>query len=246
MDRMLYIAMNAAKQTMLAQGSNNNNLANASTTAFKADLQQFRSMPVYGEGNPSRVYSMSERPGIDLTPGSINRTGRELDVAIKGQGWIAVQAADGTEAYTRAGNLTISSGGLVVTGTGQMVLGSGGPIAIPQAEKIEIGVDGSISIRPVGQAASTLLQVDQIKLVNPDPKNLTKGEDGLIRTIDGEEAEPDVAVQLVSGALEGSNVNPVDSLVKMIELQRHYEMQVKVMSKADENDDAVTQIMRMA
>jgi flagellar basal-body rod protein FlgF len=247
MDRMLYLAMSTAKQTMQAQAVNTNNLANATTTGFKADLEQFRSMPVYGEGMPSRVYAMTERPGIDFEQGPINATGRDLDMAIQGEGWIAVQAKDGSEAYTRAGDLRIDSTGMLTTGAGLPVMGNnGGPVIVPPAETLEIGGDGTISIRPIGQAASTLAEVDRIKLVNPDAANLTKGEDGLIRLKDGGTAPANAEVTLISGALEGSNVSTVDAMVKMIELQRQYEMQVKMMSTAKENESATDQLLRMA
>jgi len=247
MDRMLYLAMSTAKQTMQAQAVNTNNLANASTTGFKEDLEQFRSMPVFGQGMPSRVYAMTERPGINLEPGPVNNTGRELDTAIQGQGWIAVQAPDGSEAYTRAGDLKLDATGMLTNGAGHPVLGNNGaPIIVPPAEKIEIGNDGTISIRPVGQEASTLAEVERIKLVNPNPADLTKGEDGLIRLKDGGASPADASVNLVSGALEGSNVSTVEAMVKMIELQRQYEMQVKMMKTARENGNASDQLLRMA
>ncbi|MCW8888914.1 MAG: flagellar basal-body rod protein FlgF [Gammaproteobacteria bacterium] len=246
MDKMLYLAMTAAKQTMVAQEVNSNNLANVSTTGFKADLEQFRSMQVEGEGLPSRTYSMTERPGIDVTPGAMNTTGRELDVAVKGDGWIAVQAPDGSEAYTRAGELHVSSYGILETASGHAVLGDGGPIAVPQSQKIEIGIDGSVSVRPIGAGANEMAEIGRIKLVNPETSNITKGEDGLIRTIDGSTAIADLDVQLVSGALETSNVSAIKSMVKMIELSRQYEMQIKMMKTAEENDAAATQIMKMS
>lgn len=248
MDRMLYLAMTTAKQTMLAQSINSNNLANATTTGFKADLEQFRSMPVYGQGMPSRVYAMAERPATDFTPGSFNTTGRDLDVALRGEGWLAVQGADGSEAYTRAGDLRIDASGILTTGAGHPVIGnSGGPIVIPPAEAIEIATDGTISIRPIGQAANVLAEVDRIKLVNPSAGELTKDKDGLIRlSTAGAIAPATSEVQLVSGALEGSNVNSVEAMVKMIELQRQYEMQVKMMKTAKENDDAASSLMKLA
>lgn len=248
MDRMLYLAMSSAKQTMVAQSVNSNNLANSTTVGFKADLEQFRSMPVYGHGMPSRVYAMTERPATDFTPGSFTTTGRELDMAISGEGWIAVQAPDGSEAYTRAGDLRINANGVLTTGAGHPVIGNaGGPIVVPAAEKLEIGTDGTISIRPVGQAPNVLAEVDRIKLVNPAAEELTKGKDGLIRMKqEGEVAPPDANVQLFSGALEGSNVNTVEAMVKMIELQRQYEMQVKMMKTAQENDTASSELLKMA
>lgn len=250
MDRMLYVAMSGAKQIMLAQAVNNNNLANVSTSGFRADLDAFRSMPVFGPGYPSRVYTVTERPGTDMSTGSLTTTGRELDVAVNGQGWIAVQAPDGSEAYTRAGDLRVSINGQLETGAGHSVLGNGGPIAIPPFEKIEIGADGTISILPVGQAPSALAVVDRIKLVNPPSRDMEKSVDGLMRVkgpVNGQgDAPADAAVNLTSGVLESSNVNAVEAMVKMIELSRHYETQIKMMRVAQENDVAATQMMRMS
>jgi flagellar basal-body rod protein FlgF len=246
MDRMLYVAMSGAKQISLAQSVNSNNLANATTDGFRADLAAFRSMPVFGPGAPTRVYAMMERPGVDITPGSINQTGNELDIAIKGDGWIAVQAPDGSEAYTRAGNLHIGEGGLLLTGRGVPVMGNGGPIALPQAEKVEIGNDGTISIRGIGQAANTLTTLDRIKLVKPDPQLLMKGADGLIRVKDNVPVDPDASVTVVSGALEGSNVNAVEAMTNMITLARQYEAQVKAMKTVGEMSQTEDQLLSMS
>ena len=245
MDRMLYVAMSGAKQIMLAQAVNNNNLANVSTAGFRADLDAFRSMPVFGPGYPSRVYTMTDRPGTDMSAGALTTTGRELDVAVNGQGWITVQAPDGSEAYTRAGDLRVSVNGQLETGAGHPVMGNGGPIAIPPFDKIEIGSDGTISILPIGQAPSALAVVDRIKLVNPLQRDMEKGVDGLMR-VKGSEVAPDATVSLAGGVLESSNVNAVEAMVKMIELSRHYETQIKMMRVAQENDVAATQMMRMS
>lgn len=247
MDRMLYLSMTGASQIMQAQAITTNNLANVSTTGFKADLAQFRSMPVFGAGMPSRVYAMTERPGTDLSAGAHNHTGRELDMAVRGEGWIAVQAPDGSEAYTRAGDLHISSAGLLVNGAGHPIIGdNGGPIAVPPYEKIELGTDGTITIRPLGQQANVLAQVERIKLVLPEPGQLTKGQDGLMRLKEGGVLPPDATVQLVSGALETSNVSVVDSMVHIIELSRQYETQIKMMNSAKENDASSDRLMQLA
>jgi flagellar basal-body rod protein FlgF len=243
---MLYVAMSGAKETLIAQGSNSNNLANGNTPGFLADLQQFRSMPVFGDGHPTRVYGMSERPAIDFSKGSIVHTGGELDVAVNGKGWLVVQARDGSEAYTRRGDLMLDANGLLTTGNGLPVMGNNGPIAIPPAEKIEIAPDGTISIRPLGQGADELAVIDQIKLVNPARAELEKGNDGLMRLRDGGAAQPDVGTQLVSGSLEGSNVNIVDAMVNMIELSRRFELQVKMMKTAQDMENASASIMRMS
>jgi len=245
MDRMLYVAMTGAKQTMFAQSVNSNNLANASTTGFRADLNKFVSAPVSGAGYPTRINTMVITQETDFTPGNINSTGREMDIAIKGNGWITVQAEDGSEAYTRAGDLRVEAGGLLTNGAGHPVMGNGGPIVLPPAEKLEIGVDGTISIRPVGQSATALVTVDRLKLVNPESSQLIKGLDGLMRTKDGLPAAVDANTRLVSGALESSNVNPIDALVKQITLARQFETQIKAMSTVDENAQITTQMMRI-
>ena len=246
MDRMIYLAMSAAKQTLRAQAMASHNLANANTTGFKADFDAFRAMPVFGPGHPSRAFAMVERPGIDFTTGSLEATGNPLDVAVVGEGFIAIQAPDGSEAYTRAGDLKLTVTGQLLTGAGHPVLGNGGPIALPQSESILIGDDGTISIRPVGQEATTLAQVDRIKLVKPALENLIKGEDGLFRTRDGSAPPPDAAVGVARGLLERSNVNSVSEMIDMIENARNYEMAIKAMRSAQENDAASTRIMRIA
>ncbi len=244
MDRMLYVAMSGASETLLAQSTNSNNLANANTTGFLSDLQQFRSMPVFGDGFPTRVYALSERPDIDFTRGAIQATGRDLDIAIRGDSWMAVQAKDGSEALTRAGDLQIDTNGLLTTGTGLPVLGNNGPIAIPPAEKIDIATDGTISIRPLGQGANELAIVDRIKLATPQTTELEKGLDGLVRLKSGEPSIADADARLTTGALESSNVNTVTALVDMIELARKFEMQVKMMKTAEEIDAASTTLLK--
>ncbi len=245
MDRMLYVAMSGAKQVMQAQEANANNLANANTTGFRADFNQFRAMPVFGDVYPSRVYTMSERPATDFTPGPIITTGNDTDVAIQGAGFLAVQAADGNEAYTRAGNLHLGPGNILINGSGQPVMGNGGPIAIPPHEKMEISSDGTISIRPLGKPANALVVLDRIKLVNPETTTLEKGNDGLFRVKGGEQASADAAVKLVPGAVESSNVNPVHALVTMINLQRQYEMQVKMMRSEEDNAAAAAKLLQL-
>ena len=246
MDRMLYVAMNGAKQNMLAQAINSNNLANISTTGFRADFAAARSMPVYGgSGHPTRVYSMTEKPGIDFNQGAMSTTGRDLDIAVAGQGFIAVQAADGSEAYTRAGDLKTNSAGVLQTGVGHDVLGEGGPITIPEAAKIDIGKDGTISIAQIGDGGGGSTVIDRIKLVNPDIKDLKRNEQGLFVLKNGEEADADDEVSVISGTIETSNVNAASALVTMIELARQFEMQVKMLKTAEENNAQAAQIMKL-
>ncbi len=245
MDEMIYLAMTGARQTEYAQTINSNNLANVSTTGFRADLHSFTSVPIEGPGVDARINAVVESHGTDLTQGPINSTGRTLDVAIRGEGFIAVQAPDGSEAYTRAGDLRVEAGGLLMTGAGHLVMGDGGPVAIPPNSSLLIGGDGTISIQPLGQGPETLAIVDRIKLVKPGLGNLQKGEDGLLHTRDGSEADADASVSLISGSLEQSNVNVAKTLVNMIELARQYEMQVNVIKASEENADAAATMMRL-
>jgi len=246
MDEMIYVAMSGAKQTEYAQAINTNNLANVSTTGFRADLHSFSSLPIEGPGVDARVNAVVESYGTDFSQGAIAITGQELDIAIAEKGFIAVQAADGSEAYTRAGALRIGSGNLLQTSSGELVIGNGGPVAIPPHAKLLVGRDGTISIRPIGQGPETMSIVDRIKLVNPELSDLQKGTDGLLYLPDGAIAEADASVTLQSGALEQSNVNIARTLVNMIELARQYEMQVNVIKTSEENADAAASMMRMS
>ncbi|MCG8098440.1 MAG: flagellar basal body rod protein FlgF, partial [Candidatus Thiodiazotropha taylori] len=228
------------------QASNSNNLANVNTPGFMEDLNQFRSMPVFGPGYPTRVYALDERPDVNFDKGSLQTTGNPLDVAINGEGYFAVQAPDGSEAYTRRGDLKVDANGLVTNGEGLPVIGNGGPLALPPMERLEIAPDGTITILPEGATPDALAIVDRIKMVNPPRDALYKGEDGLLRMKAGGEADADAATQLVSGSIESSNVNVADALVNMIELSRKFELQVKMMKNAEEMDKASASLMNMS
>ncbi|OED37932.1 flagellar biosynthesis protein FlgF [Chromatiales bacterium (ex Bugula neritina AB1)] len=245
MDRMLYVAMNGAKGTLLQQGTNNNNLANLNTTGFRADYDTFVSQSVGGAGHDTRNYSTYFSAGVSQSSGSLFTTGRDLDIAIKGEGYIAVQDNKGGEAYTRAGDLKIGSGGILQTQSGNLVLGNAGPIAIPPYTKLQIGEDGTISIQGVGQSTSELAEVDRIKLVTISNAKMKKDLNGLLLPSEGGEAIVDGTVSVTSGALETSNVNPVDSLVNMISLARQFEIQVKLMKAAEENEVASAKLLKM-
>ncbi len=226
MDKYLYLAMNGASQAMQAQQANANNLANVSTVGFKATLDHFQAKPVYGPGHADRAYTSEQLEGADFKQGALMTTGRQLDIAIDGDGWFAVQTDDGSVAYSRRGDFRIDPNGLLTNGANQIVLGEGGPISLPEFESLVIGRDGTMSVRAVGQSASSLVAVDRIRLVNPAKDQLYRGEDGLFRSKDGLEAPADASVTISSGALESSNVNAVDAMVRMMEYARHYETQV--------------------
>ena len=244
MDRMIYVAMTGAREAMRAQSVVAHNIANASTTGFREVRHAVDSETVPGPGLDTRVNPVSLPDSWNATSGTMMQTGRDLDIAVQGAGWIAVQDADGNEAYTRAGNLRINTAGLLETASGQLVRGNGGPISIPPFQQIYVGNDGQISIVPQGQTPDTLAVVDRIKLVNPPAGELTRSGNGLFRMKDGSEAVADATVTMASGELESSNVNAAAALVEMIELSRSYEMQVRAMHSVDENEAAAARLMR--
>jgi flagellar basal-body rod protein FlgF len=244
MDKLLYISMTGAREAGYAQAKTANNLANASTTAFKADFAQFRSMPVYGEGAASRVFAMTERPGYRLSGGGAISTGRDLDIAIQGQGWMVTQNDQGEELLTRRGDLKIDANGTLTDGVGKVIMGDGGPIAIPPFEKLDIAGDGTITIRPVGAQPNETAIVDRIRLVNPDPQSLYKTEEGLFKSQETDVLDNDISVTLQTGTLEGSNVSVVEELSNMIELSRQYEVQVKMMASVEERGAALDRLLQ--
>ncbi|TDO16774.1 MULTISPECIES: flagellar basal-body rod protein FlgF [Halomonas] len=250
MDRILYTAMSGARQSMEQQTVVSHNLANLDTAGFRAQLHAMRAVPVQGDGRLlTRVSVAASTPGADLSPGVINQTGRALDVAIDGEGWLAVQAQDGSEAYTRRGDLHVDGNGLL-TSVGRPVIGEGGPIQLPLRAQVSIGADGTISTIGAGEDPDALVPVGRLKLVNPAAGALARGDDGLFRPDAVDQEQPaalpaDENVRLVSAALEGSNVSAVDTMVSMIDVARRYEMQTKVISTADENDQRANSLLSL-
>ncbi|GKW51868.1 flagellar hook-basal body complex protein [Pseudoalteromonas shioyasakiensis] len=253
MDKMVYIAMSGAKQSLRGLELKANNLANANTTGFKADFAQARSMQAFGEGLPSRVFAMQERPGSNMESGGFVETGRELDIAMSDRGWLSVQDASGNEAYTKTGTLNITPDGALITSHGRQVIGEGGPIILPlPIEKVEFSEDGAIQVRPQGAPANFLEVVDRLKVIEADNTQLEKGNDGLFRPKEDMlvndlcgfcDISPNVKV--MSGTLEMSNVNPVHEMVDMISNQRQFELQVKLMKTAEELDERQDQLLRI-
>lgn len=245
MDRLIYTAMTGAKHAFLQQAGVAQNLANASTTGYRAMEHKFRAVPVVGEGATTRAFVVDASVANDYTPGPIQGTGRPLDVALQGAGWIAVEGADGREAYTRAGNLQINSNGQLQTASGLNVVGDAGTIAIPPDNSVTISADGTISTVPLFGAPNNVSAVGRIKLVNPPESDLVRGEDGLFRTKSGEPADLDENVRVVSASLEGSNVNPTESMINLISLARQFEMQIKMLQTADANANKASQILSL-
>jgi flagellar basal-body rod protein FlgF len=242
---MLYVAMTGARETLQAQTANNHNLANASTSGFRADLSAFQARYVAGDGYNSRVYATVSTTGFDDTEGTMMSTGRDLDIAVQGEGYITVQAPDGREAYTRAGDLHVDPSGQLLNSENLPVIGEGGPIALPPYASVAIGGDGTISIVPLGQGPETRADVARIKLVKPPVEQLEKNADGLLRRKDGADAEADATTRVVSGVLESSNVNVAEAMVNMIELQRRFDLQVRAMKTAEDNGAASARLLSL-
>ena len=245
MDRLIYTAMTGAKQILEQQATVAHNLANAATTGFRAQIDSFRAVPIIGEGLPTRAFVVDATIGTDFSAGPIQRTGRDLDVAVKTSGFIAVQREDGSEAYTRNGAFRISEGGLLQTQSGQNVLGDGGPIAIPPNTTVGIAADGTVSGIPTEGKASVVNTLGRIKLVNPPSQSLVRGGDGLFGLSAGAQADADPAVRLESGSIESSNVNVVDAMVDMITLARQFETQMKLLQNAENNAAKAAQFMSL-
>ncbi len=246
MDRLIYTAMTGASHVLQQQAAVSENLANANTTGFRATLNTFRAVPLVGEGLPTRTFVVDSTAGSDFTPAVIQQTGNPLDVAVQGSGWIAVQDADGKDAYTRNGSFHFSPNGVLQTHSGLSVLGDTGPITIPPDTAVTFAKDGTISTVPSGSNAASVVVVGRLKLVNPPDDQLERGGDGLFRMKDGSTASADASTEVVPGSLEGSNVNMVDAMVNMISLARKFDMQMKMLQSADTNSQHASSILSLA
>jgi flagellar basal-body rod protein FlgF len=247
MDRLIYTAMTGASQTLNRQAAVAHNLANVASAGYRAEEHRLRAVQVQSnaqqKGLPTRAFAVDASTHTDYTAGPMMVTGRPLDMAVQGAGWFAVQLADGSEAYTRNGSFEVNVNGIVQTRSGLPVQGDGGAIAIPPDVKISVGADGTMSALPETGAQNTVSVIGRVKLVNPPEADLVRGDDGLFRLRDGSAAPTDERVTVAAGSLEGSNVNPAEQMVTMISLARQFEMQMKVLSAADANDKAATQIL---
>lgn len=247
MDRLIYTAMTGASGTLSRQAAVAHNLANVTTQGYKAEEHRLRAVQVLTHNMPAalptRAFAVDASTHSDFSEGALQYTGNPLDVAVKGRGWIALQLPDGTEAYTRAGSLTVSENGLLQTKNGIPLQGDGGPLSIPPDSRVTIERDGTVSVVPASGAQNTVNAVGRIKLVNPPEADLVRGPDGLFRLRSNDPAPQDETVTLASGYLENSNVNPVEQMIAMISLARQFEMQMRVISNAEANDRAATQVL---
>ena len=245
MDRLIYTAGSGAKHILEQQATTSTNLANVTTTGFRAQIDAFRAIPVVSEGMPTRAFVSNATVGSDYSSGPLQMTGRDLDVALRGKGWIAVTTADGSEAYTRHGGLQMNANGLLQTARGDTVQGDGGPISIPPEVTVSIGGDGTVSTIATSTKPGAATILGRLKLVNPPEADLVRGDDGLFRLKDGATAPVDPLVTVTGGALEGSNVSPIESMVTMIALARSFETQMSLMKNAENNAAKATQILAL-
>jgi flagellar basal-body rod protein FlgF len=247
MDKVIYTAMTGAEHTLSQQANAASNLANASTTGFRSQIDMFRAVPVVGGGStlPTRTLVVDSTSGTDFTPGSLEQTGRPLDVAVQGSGWLAVQAADGTEAYTRAGDLKIDQNGILQTQAGNSVLSDTGPITVPPETAVTIAGDGTVSTVATDGVPNDVEIIGRIKLVNPDDANMVHGDDGLYRQANGANADVDENVTLAPGFIESSNVNPVESMVTMINLAQQFNLHMKLLTTVDSDESKASAILTL-
>lgn len=238
--------MSGAKQIMEQQSTTAHNLANVSTTGFRAQLDTFRAIPVVSNGLPTRTFVVDSTIGTDFRAGPIQQTGRTLDLAVQGPGWLAVERADGTEGYTRSGSLKINENGVLQTEGGLNVLSDGGPITIPPNVRISFAKDGTISSVDSGNVPGATIEIARLKLVNPEIGNLERSSDGMFVTKDRQPADADANVGVISGAVEGSNVNVVDAMVNMISLARQFELNMKLLKDADSNAAKADQFLALS
>jgi flagellar basal-body rod protein FlgF len=245
MDRLIYTSLTALRSAQSRQSVTANNLANANTPGFRADMAEAQSLWLKGSPVNSRAMASEEVLAADMRAGVVTATGRDLDISLSGDALLSVQAENGEEAYTRRGDLMLSESGLLTTGDGRPVLGSQGPLVLPPADRISIAPDGGISIVPAGGDPASPQQVDRLKLVVFDPDNSVKGIDGLFRSRDGAALPEDPDARLTTGHLEASNVSATETLVEMIEASRSWDTQLKLISSARDLDSATADLMRL-
>ncbi len=245
MDRLIDIAKTAMRGNLARQTAIANNLANVNTTGFRAEIYNASTRWVGGQGFESRAHSVDQVIGADFKQGSVVQTGNPLDIALDGEALLAVQANDGSEGYTRRGDLRTSESGLLTTGDGHPVLGAAGPVTLPPADSVSIAKDGGVWIVPQGGQIDQPVQIDTLRLVNPRGSVVAKGTDNLFREVNGGALPDDPYARVTTGSLEGSNVNATAALVNMIEASRAWEQQIKLIQTAKEIDSSGASLMRL-
>ncbi len=244
MDRLLYTSLSAMRAAQSRQTATANNIANANTPGFRADMAATQALWLRGAAE-SRATASEEVLAADMRAGTVVATGRALDVAANGDAMFVVQSTDGEEAFARRGDFQLSDSGLLTTGDGHPVMGNGGPITLPPADSIAIDAQGRISIVPTGGDPTQPQEVAQLRLVTPGGSDAVKGLDNLFRVRGGGALPDDPDARVRSGHLEGSNVSTTQALVDMIEASRSWDTQLKLIADARDNDAATADLMRL-
>jgi flagellar basal-body rod protein FlgF len=245
MDRIAHTSLSALRAAMARQTATANNLANAGTVGFRAEMSASQTQFLQAGGQVFGARTTSEVVSADMTAGTVTQTGRALDIAMAGDALLAVQAPNGEEAYTRRGDLQISDTGVVTNGDGTPVLGEGGPLTLPPADSVRIDENGGVWIVPQGGDPGAETQVDRLKLVSPQGSNVVKGVDGLFRVRGGGALPADPDARLITGSLEGSNVNVTQTLIDMIEASRAWDQQLNLIQSARDMDTSAADLMRL-
>ena len=245
MDRLLFVAANSARHVEHAQAVRAHNLANVSTDGFRGRFAETFARTIEGDGLPGRSYGLARSSGFDFSPGVVRETGNPLDLAVQGQGLFSVQLPDGSEAYTRSGAFRVDAFGRMINEAGYQVVGGSGPIVLPPYETLVVAADGSISVRPAGQGAETIVQIDRLKLVNPSPDEVERTLPGLFTPIEPGLLPGEEAIRVSSGTLESSNVNAMTELTEILSLARRFEVETRLMKSAEQNDEAASQLLRI-
>ncbi|PJE15598.1 flagellar basal body rod protein FlgF [Legionella sp.] len=245
MDPVLYNSMNASQLDFYRQNVLGHNMANINSPGFKADLFQAQSLYITGSVQSSEAFAVTQPTGTDFSDGPLLTTGRDLDVAVLGNGWFVVQDTNGKEAFTKAGDFRVTENGMLVTGSNRPVIGDGGPISIPPAQRIEIGTDGTISIVPFDGPPSEVVVLDRLKLVKLKHEQIHKDVDGLMKLNRAGTVDPDASITIVKGALEGSNVNPVEQMISMINSGQDFNSRMRVIGAVDSNAQKLAQLLQL-
>ena len=245
MDRMIWTAVSGMNASMARERMIASNMANAQTPGFRAEVMAATPTTLEGPSLEVRALTGAAVYGAAMDPGALVETGRALDVALTGDGLLSVQAADGTEAYTRRGDLSLSPAGVLTNGDGALVIGENGPISVPPGSNVSIGPDGAVLVRSASDPNAPPQQVERLKLAGWHGSRIAKGLDGLFR-VQGDGVLPqDAEARLVSGALEQSNVQTSQVLVQMVEAQRLFDMRTKLVATAKELDEQGASLMRL-
>ena len=250
MDRMIHLALNSLKVLRVDQRINAQNLANLQVPGFKKDIAVTRSsafLTAMDQYNSRSFVTADDKLRFSDEEGFIARTNGKLDFAIRGPGYFFIQPENSDKpALSRRGDFTLLPNGDLVDGAGNKLLDNQlQPVNLPPASKIIIDDAGKIVIEPFGSPEGTRQEAGILGATRAEGVELIKDRDGQIRPVDGELPIADQQAVIVQGSLENSNADALDALLKNIEGQRTFELNVKFIKQAEQLDEAASRIMRL-